>query len=237
MRNLYVVLSLALFASCSKNSGTPDPIVAFGYTRSIYEVGEKIQVVNKCQNVERYEWTIDYKKDSVKTDENPVFNGRSTAGTHAITLEGYNAAGVKNGAVNPFSVGRRYLKSVTISSLSFTRPNGQPWHTDGTGPDVAYSLVNPAGVVVYGGSAFANTKSLAGSSGLYWSVATKKAELNNGSWSVQIYDTKNAGNPELMFALPLTMSGPPANRDVKGNGSYEIKSGSWAATVEVETLE
>ncbi|QKG52709.1 hypothetical protein [Hymenobacter sp. BRD67] len=233
MRIIYLLFFLLFIAGCSKGPA-PAPTVAFGYNRNVFEVGEKIEVVNKSQNVTRYEWFIDSSRDSVKTDANPIFNGRTTVGTHTITLEGYNADGVKNEAVNPFQVGERRLSLVRITAVNLSRPNGQPWHADGSGPDVYVVLTSPTGVVI---RTVDYTNVQASTLPLIAAFFNNSEPiLRNGNWSLQFYDNNGGRTPELMFTMPIVLTAPPADRNVDGYGTYTFQSGNYAAKFEINTL-
>ncbi|GAB2470884.1 hypothetical protein GCM10011375_38450 [Hymenobacter qilianensis] len=143
MRLLYVFLPL-LIVGCTKSGPAPVPTAAFTTSRSVIETGEKLHLTNTRQQAVHYEWRSSHARDSVKTDSDPTYILRG-AGLYDITLLAFPADGVQSSATQTVKAGRRRIKWYRITSVDFMRPNGQPWHADGTAPTIATTLVTPAG--------------------------------------------------------------------------------------------
>lgn len=230
MRLRYLFLPV-LLVGCTKAGPAPVPTADFTRSRYVLETGEKLQLTNASQNAVRYEWRSSHARDSVKTDTNPAYFIQTT-GLYEITLLAFNADGVKNGSTQTVKVGRRRIKWYRITSVDFVRPNGQPWHADGTSPNINTTLLTPAGAPAFSTNDINVEPTRLP---ILYSIDNNVTPLYNGTWVVQFSDNTKNGSPELLFTLPLVISGPPADRNADGNGTYKFQSGKWAVELEIET--
>jgi hypothetical protein len=236
MRSLYYLFTcLALgLGSCAKSTPNPGPDsgASFSLSRSVVETGELVQATNTSQNATTYRWQALGMQDSVKTDANPTFTAGSVPGTYNVRLTAYTTAERSARTIVPVRIGRRTISTLRVTSVPATQPNGQPWHADGTGLNLScdiYASPSIIGVKSFTGSAYTNVQPA--SLPLSW---TPGVAFLDGGMSVICYD--NVGGTRTSIAsLPLLTTGPPANRDSAGNGSYRLELNGWTVVFEIET--
>jgi hypothetical protein len=234
-KRFYLVFGVVVgLASCSKSDQGPASLAEFTLSRSVIEVGEQVQATNKSQHAVRYRWRNPGAVDSAQTDSNPTFTAGPIPGTYHVTLLASNSQERVTRVTHPLRIGRRTLKAIHLNSLPLTRPTGQPWHADGTGPNILCTIhAGPSIVYVNvfaSATTFANVQSA--TPALTWSGGP---DLPNGTWSIEFLD-KEGSYYNQMLLLPFDLTGPPANRDAEGNGSYTFHSGAWTVVLEMATL-
>lgn len=170
-------------------------------------------------------------QDSVQVVANPTFKAGTVPGTYSVKLTATNTNEQRASTAIPIRIGRRTLKTLRLTAMPATRPNGQPWHADGTGLNLSCS--------VYVGSVFGVR---AGGSDIYSNVQTTSLPVNlaigssfyDGSMLIILSD--NIGRVrEDIVSIPIVVTGPPANRDEAGNGSYTTQYNGWGVVAEIET--
>jgi len=233
MRNRYYLLLglLAGLASCTKSDQGPATTAAFTLSRSVIELGEQVQVTNTSQNAASYRWSAGGMQDSVQVVANPTFKARDVPGTYNVKLTATNTNERRASAVVPIRIGRRTLKTLRLTVVPATRPNGQPWHADGTGLNLS--------CVINSGSTFGV---IVGRSNIYPNVQPANLPVDlavgggfyNGVMLITLLDNVG-GVQEDIVSIPLTITGPPANRDEAGNGSYTTQYNGWGVVAEIET--
>jgi hypothetical protein len=171
-------------------------------------------------------------EDSVKTEATPTFKAGPVPGTYNVKLTASNTNERSAQAVVPIRIGWRTISALRLTAMPATRPNGQPWHADGTGLNLSceiYSGPSLLGVKTAGAGAYANIQST--SLPLTWTLA---GPFINGGMSIALVDNV-AGRQTYIVSIPLTTTGPPANRDEEGKGSYAVQYNGWAVVAEIET--
>lgn len=234
MRNRYYSLLglLAGLASCTKSDSGPAATAAFTLSRSVIEPGEQVQVTNTSQNAASYRWSAGGMQDSVQVAANPTFKAGYIPGTYSVKLTATNTNERRASAVVPIRIGRRTLKTLRLTAMPATRPNGQPWHADGTGLNLSCSVYigSILGVKIGGSGIYANVQ--LASLPLSWDIGGNFS----GGISVILTDNDSAGGiREYIVSIPVTTVGPPTNRDDAGNGSYTTQYNGWGVVAEIET--
>jgi hypothetical protein len=234
MRKLYYSLAglLVGLASCTKSDQGPAVTAAFTLSRSVVEVGEQVQVVNTSQNASSYRWHAKGMQDSVKVSASPTFKAGTKPGTYNVKLTASNTNERRAEAIVPIRIGWRTISALRLTAFPATRPNGQPWHADGTGLNLSceiYSGPSILGIKMAGAGAYANVQST--SLPITWTLS---GPFNDGGMSIMLIDNV-AGRQEYLVSIPLNTTGPPANRDEQAKGSYAAQYNGWATVVEIET--
>ena len=229
----YPLMSLVVgLAGCTKADQGPAVLAAFTLNRSVVEVGEQLQATNTSQNAASYRWQAKGMEDSVKTEVNPTFKAGQVPGTYNVKLTASNTNERSAQAVVPVRIGRRTISALRLTAMPATRPNGQPWHADGTGLNIScevYIGFSVLGVKVAGAGAYPNVQ--ATSLPLTW---TLEGPFYDGGMSVVLVDNV-AGRQNYIVSIPFATTGPPANRDENGKGTYAAQSNGWAVVAEIET--
>jgi hypothetical protein len=233
-KRFYPVLSCVVgLVSCSKADQGPAATADFTLSRSVIEVGEQVQATTTSQHAVSYRWRNPGAVDSAQTAPNPTFTAGNLPGTYQVALLAANSQQRVTRVTHPLRIGRRLLKAIHLTALPLTRPTGQPWHADGTGPNISCAIhqgPSQLGVVVYR-SATTVSDVRSATPAPTWGEG---GELPNGTWSIEFLDQEGSRYTE-MYRLPFDLTGPPANRDAEGNGSYTFQSGAWTVVLEMAT--
>ena len=232
-KRYYPLFSLLVgMAACAKSDQGPAVTAAFTLSRSVIELGEQVQATNASQNAASYRWQAKGMEDSVKTDANPTFKAGRIPGTYNIKLTASNTNERSATAVVPVRIGARTLRTLQITAMPATRPNGQPWHTDGTGLNLSCDIYNgPSilGIRTAGGGIYPNVQPT--SLPLSWTLG---GPFRDGGMGIALIDNV-AGQQSYIVLIPIVTTGPPANRNEAGSGSYTTEYNGWTVVAEVET--
>jgi len=235
MRKLHYLWGSLLvgLAGCTKSESDlgPMPVAAFTLSRSVIETGEQVQATNTSQNAASYRWQANGMQDSVRTDTNPAFKAGRIPGTYNVKLTAFNTEERRVQAVVPVRIGRRTISALRLTAMPATRPNGQPWHADGSGLNLSCAIYSGSvlGVRTATSGPYTNVQST--SLPLTWTLG---GEFFDGGMSVVFIDNV-AGKQAYIASIPINTTGPPANRDAQGKGSYEVQYNGWAFVAEIET--
>ena len=233
-----VIISCALLVNivaCTSNSSDPQPAVpaTFAISRTIVEVNEAVVFSEASTKAARYAW--DFGNGQTATDAAPSMK-YAVPGTYTVSLTTYSADNQATSTSQTIKVGKRYLRDITITALPFLAPDGTPWDTGGSGPDVYVQLrSNVAGDTVFTRTP---TTSNVTPANLPLAFAVRK-ELTPGEWEIVVRD-EDSGSNDTMRRWTLPVGGPTADRDAQGNGSYTLSGppespATWAVTLRYET--
>lgn len=217
---------LLLLIACSKGAPTPaapEATAGFIVSHSLADLGEQVQATNTSQHATRYEW---------RTSDNAALLGTTTDWTcsnrlpadYTITLTAYNQDGRAATASQLIQVGTRYFARFQVNAIDFVRPDGQPWRSDGSNPELHISLISPTGVTLYMDQQNMQSSFLP----LLWVASPNALRVGSGQWKVRFEDRTPNGQLTLMHEATLLIAGPPTDRDAAGNGSYSYTAGNWS---------
>lgn len=237
MKKLLLLASLVSgAASCSKSDDvSPAQVVtaSFKASRKVVDVGEQITFTNNSIGATRYEW--DFGDGQTSTQPSPAITYPAT-GTYRVTMKAYSDDNQVTHVSSSITAGRRRIGSFRILKMDFQTPTGQPWDTDGTGPDIRL-LFNGAsrtgGVIT----------PIMGQFGIKSDVTPSQLPLDWIDWNAVPFEPPVNGNftfaveeadiPTITFRTMVAGSVftllPSLDRDSNGSGSYSFSSpdGLW----------
>lgn len=218
MRKILFAALLLATACGKKDDPTPAPVVptqAAFQARLVSEVNEPVTLTNTSTNAVRYEWDFGNGQSSTVAAPTAVY---TTPGNYTITLRAYTSDNRSSVATLAVKVGKRYLKSVVLTAISFTKPTGQPWQSSG-GPNLYMRLGDAAGAGIT-----TNTVNNFQPSMLPFTfTATGNIEIQRGAtWGFIMYNHNLILADDQMQAWSLPIADPTSNRDAAGNGSYQL---------------
>jgi PKD repeat protein len=142
-KSLYLCcLFIFLIATaCSKSdSNDPAPAASANFTssRTVVELDEQIQFTNTSANATRFEW--EFGNGQTSTLASPTIQYNQT-GRFTVTLKAFNPDNQATTQTTIVTVGRRKLSEIRLVRMAFVTPTGQPWDTDGSGPDIGFEFL------------------------------------------------------------------------------------------------
>ncbi|GAB3639170.1 hypothetical protein GCM10027422_47610 [Hymenobacter arcticus] len=233
MKHLFpsFVFLLLLLTGCSKKEdAAPAATASFTLPLPVAEVGEVVPLTNTSQQATRYEWRSSDNASLVNTATSPKVTF-AQPGTYTITLTAFNAAGQSVSTTQTLKVGRRYLKEVRVTNLSFTNAAGSPWDS-GSGPDVKWTLAYQTTRKATGATVADVTQQQLP---LNWNTVPLNLEMANPGWTLTFLETNNLLGDDQMLALTLDESTPPSNRDAAGTGTKTYADKAWNVVLTYET--
>lgn len=228
--HIFVLLTLLLVGCGQKETVAPAATASFTLPLPVAEVGEVVPLTNTSQQATRYEWRSSDNATLVNTATSPKVTF-AQPGTYTITLTAFNAAGQGVSTTQTLKVGRRYLKEVRVTNLSFSNAAGNPWDS-GSGPDVKWTL------------AYQTTRKATGATvadvtqpqlPLSWNTLPLNLEMAQSGWTLTFWETNNLLGDDQMLALTLDESTPPSNRDAAGTGTKSYSDKAWTVVLTYET--
>ena len=130
-----IVISLS---ACKKDDPLPISTSAFGVISVAPEVDVPIKFENLSYNSARYKWDFgDGTFDSINVAPTHTYD---TPGNYSVTLTAYTKDNQQSQSVQDIDVGQRYLTGMYIVNINMKDPDGNPWDSDGSGPDVLFQL-------------------------------------------------------------------------------------------------
>lgn len=230
MKHLFpVVLSLLAVAGCSSDNADdarPAATAAFTMSRSVVEVDEVVQFTSADPNAARYEWRFLGLQVPVLTAAAPRFS-HPWQSRAMVKLTTTSQQGDTASTTQPLLIGYRGIESVRITAMPATRPDGQPWRANGTNPNVFFHLYCTSTQSLVSSAAFRNVQP---SSLPLVMDQPSTAPFDDGNWQMTFFDADNSPSSPVLFSMTMPVTGPPANRDADGKGSYTFQSGGWAFT-------
>ncbi|MFD2721065.1 PKD domain-containing protein [Hymenobacter monticola] len=228
--SLYGLLICLLATACSKSSDpAPAAAPAFTASRPVVEVDEELQFSNASTNAARYEWA--FGDGQTSTQPNPKVR-YAQSGTFTVTLTAFNTENKAATQKAVVTVGRRKLSGIRVVRMSFVTPAGQPWDTDGTGPDISFEF---RGTSRAGSSVPFTTNVSLGT--LYSDLTPASLPLNidltrtpvefplDGNFTFAMKEYNNAQLLiRTMVGATLLTTAPSADRNAQGSGTYTYES-------------
>lgn len=199
------------------------------------EVSEPIQLTATGQNVTKYEWRSSDAPTQVQTIANPIATF-ANPGTYTITLTAYNSENKAVTSTQTIKIGKRYLKEIRVTTLSFLNTTGTAWDLDGSGPDVYVTLKPTASTATATRTLTINNVQQA-QLPLSWAPGGtgNTIELTREGWTFGLLD-EDAIGADYMAGWNVAMNQvPPPARDAFGNGTYTLTSGQFTVLLTYET--
>lgn len=139
MRILYIIagmlLSSVFLTECieiNPEDTNNQAVAHFILNRTIFEDGEKIAFQNRSINAESYKW--EFGDGETSENENPVKAFHLPEGKHyndyPVTLTATGTDGSTNAYSKTLHIGKRWLTSITLISISFTDSLGASLDSD-----------------------------------------------------------------------------------------------------------
>ena len=196
-----------LLLACSKGVPTPavpEATASFTVSRNLVDLGEQVQATNTSQHATRYEWRIFDNNALFGTTTDWSFSNRLPA-DYTVTLTAYNQDGRAATASQLIQVDTRYFARFQVNTIDFVRPDGQPWRSDGSNPELHISLISPTGVSLYMDQQNMQPSFLP----LLWVATPNALRVGPGQWRVRFEDRMPNGQLILMHEAALLVAGPP----------------------------
>ena len=133
---IFMAVGLAIALSgCNKNESFPAPKSGFEVVTEFPEVGLPVKFSNLSTNAATYSWDFGDGTDSTNTSIAPEHT-YTAPGTYTVSLTSTTADNQTSTETKEVKIGQRYLIEVDVLAFPDSDPNGDPWHDDGTNPDL-----------------------------------------------------------------------------------------------------
>jgi hypothetical protein len=209
------------------------PSVSISVAQTLVEVGETLGLSNTGSPADRYEWKL---PDGTVVTTRDLITSFSAPGTYTIQLTAFNKDDQSATTSITLQAGYRMLKEVRVTKMNFLTPAGVPWDaTDGTGPDVSFSL-GDGGKVAEGAIIKDVTPSQLP---LVWDMTSASIRIipalsKMWSLSLQEEDAKGPSFFRSMFLHDIVVGiATSSYRDKQGISTTTVSSwdGNWSVTI------
>lgn len=127
-----------LLTSCDETDPLPVSMPNFKITTIAPEVDIPVQFENLSKNTAAVAWEFgDGETDSLKLDPTHTY---TEPGTYSVKMTAYTEDGQFESAIQDVVVGERFLTGMYLININMVDSLGNPWDSDGSGPDVLYQL-------------------------------------------------------------------------------------------------
>ena len=135
---IYISLVLLIVCGgCGKDDVEPKAEIVVNKYQA--QPGELVTFSSTSINAEEYEWDLGNGESS---DQETVKTAFDTPGRYEIKLKVKSKRGKTNETTTFIYVGKFYFANISIQEINFNDGNGNPWDTDGSGPDITFDLAS-----------------------------------------------------------------------------------------------
>ena len=204
------------------------PIANFEQDKFIIEEGDEVSFINLSKDAVSFQWDFGDGSTSELTNPKHIY---TEIGEYPVRLIVTSSTGDRVATSATIKVGRRLAAIFLIWNIEFNRDNGDPWDSDGSGPDLIFSYGPNAennATVINMGQNFRQEDLPFGDI----LNPLQQRLLTNEEWTVKLRENDpsfldlNQSEEMVKFTInPVTMDSNIDN--IEGQGSIVMRKGNY----------